>query len=64
MQTMTACAHEGCSCRVEDPKAFVQDGETYCSSACAAGKGCDHGDCNCSTAAREPARDSRSAKTA
>jgi hypothetical protein len=45
---MTTCAHEGCSCEVEGPKAFVQDGEAYCSSACAAGEGCDHTDCNCS----------------
>ncbi len=53
---MTACAHTGCSCDVEGPKAFVQDGETYCSSACAAGEGCDHTDCNCSMeqSAREP----------
>jgi hypothetical protein len=53
---MTACAHEGCSCEVEGPKAFVQDGKTYCSSACAAGEGCDHSDCNCSTeqSVREP----------
>jgi hypothetical protein len=41
------CAHEGCSCRVEGPKAFVQNGAAYCSSACAAGGGCEHTDCNC-----------------
>jgi hypothetical protein len=41
------CAHEGCSCRVEGPKAYVKGGATYCSSACAAGTGCNHGDCDC-----------------
>lgn len=53
---MTACAHSGCSCDVEGPKAFIQDGETYCSGPCAAGEGCDHTDCNCSQQqlAREP----------
>jgi hypothetical protein len=53
---MTTCAHTGCSCEVESPKAFVQDGETYCSSGCAAGEGCEHTDCNCTTqqSEREP----------
>jgi hypothetical protein len=53
---MTACAHTDCSCEAEGPQAFVQDGKTYCSSACAAGEGCDHIDCNCSTqqSASEP----------
>jgi len=46
---MTTCAHTGCSCDVEGPKAFVQDGQTYCSSGCAAGEGCEHTDCSCST---------------
>ena len=55
---MTACAHKDCSCEVEGPKAFVQDGESYCSSGCAAGEGCEHTDCNCSTQQpdREPGR--------
>jgi len=46
---MANCAHTGCSCDVEGPKAFVQDGKTYCSSGCAAGEGCEHTDCSCST---------------
>ena len=42
------CAHDGCSCEIEGPeKAFIKDGRTFCSSACAAGGGCDHGNCNC-----------------
>ena len=57
---MTTCAHEGCSCDVEGPKAFVQGGKTYCSSSCAAGEGCEHTDCNCSMeqSAREPSSES------
>jgi hypothetical protein len=52
---MTTCAHTACSCEVEGPKAFVQDGETYCSSGCAAGEGCGHTDCNCTQQSeREP----------
>ena len=47
MAGMGKCAHDGCSCKVEEPKAFVQDGRTYCSSACAAGGGCEHSNCNC-----------------
>ncbi len=47
------CAHDGCSCNVEGPRAFVQEGRTYCSSACAAGGGCEHTDCNCGV---EPAK--------
>jgi len=65
---MTACAHTGCSCDVEVPKAFVQYGETYCSSGCAAGEGCEHTDCSCSTQQPEgernkPDRSKRSTTT-
>ena len=47
MAAQSQCAHDGCSCRVEGSKAFIQDGRAYCSSACAAGGGCEHGDCHC-----------------
>ena len=53
---MATCAQAGCSCDVEGPKAFVQDGKTYCSSGCAAGEGCEHTDCSCSTQSSEHAR--------
>lgn len=58
---MTACAHSECSCEVEGPKAFVQNGKTYCSSSCAAGEGCEHGDCNCSS--QQPAGEPNSRTT-
>jgi hypothetical protein len=47
MAQSSNCAHDGCHCKVDAPKAFVQDGRTYCSSGCASGQGCEHGSCNC-----------------
>jgi hypothetical protein len=52
MATKTSCAHKGCGCKAEGPKAFVSGGNAYCSSECAAGEGCSHTDCNCGHAAK------------
>ena len=40
------CAHDGCGCGIP-PKAVSKNGPSYCSDACAEGRGCDHPDCNC-----------------
>jgi len=41
------CAHSACDCDVEPGQAVVFDGQTFCSTRCAEGRGCDHHDCNC-----------------
>jgi len=46
------CAHEGCDCTIP-PKAVSKTGPSYCSDACADGRGCDHPDCNCGAKERD-----------
>ncbi|HUQ53321.1 MAG TPA: metallothionein [Gammaproteobacteria bacterium] len=50
------CSHHGCSCTVEEPHAVLQRGKAYCSDGCAAGRGCEHGDCDCRPHDAAPAR--------
>ena len=41
------CAHEGCTCTVDEVSAVTKNGDAYCSEECAEGQGCHHSDCEC-----------------
>lgn len=41
------CAHEGCSCRLEEKNPTGEDVVWYCSEACSKGLGCGHSGCGC-----------------
>lgn len=48
------CAHEQCSCAFENGSGILFEGETFCSSGCAMGHGCEHRDCQCGAAGAVP----------
>lgn len=48
--TQARCAHAGCTCVVMVSEAVIAGGRFFCAASCAAGKGCDHRECDCSAA--------------
>ncbi len=46
-QINATCAHDSCGCRKSSHDGVVVNGQWFCSSACAEGRGCEHADCRC-----------------
>lgn len=46
--SMQECAFAGCYCKVSEDEHYIKTASgIFCCEACAEGKGCHHGDCNC-----------------